>query len=614
MRAADMKTLRPDLGHSHVPTALKNPPCHFAWLAALVVFLLNAQAWSQSSAFTYQGHLMDGGISADGNYDLQFSLQNSLTGGATIGVPQVVAPVTVTNGIFSVTLDFGAAVFDGSDRWVEIGVRPAGSAVAHTVLAPRQRITSNPYAIRAANAATATNASHLTGALSSSNVPAGFVTSAMIANGAVDSQQIAPHAVTSSQIADGAIGSTQMADYAVTAGKLRLGAEAGTEANGSLMVTPGFLAFSHAFAYPFATAPSVTLLSPGWSPPVVDATGFTTSLSVAPVTLDAVNDTGTSSSLALVNGNPAASYYDAASGDLKFVRSLDPQGQTWSAPVMIASLGDVGRYSSLTVVNGFPAIAFIDDTAHQLKFASGLDASGNTWGTPITVIASVNATDVNLIVANNQPAIGFHDSGAHTMAYVRANDANGTAWGATVVVDNTGDTGIYATATVVAGMPALAYWENGGEVRFARASDANGSAWNKPMVVDATTGLGRRVSLAVINGKPAISFADTSNNAIRYVRGLDEHGDSWSTPVDALHGVEGATAVLTAFTGTPAIAFYESGASDLVLTLASDASAMTWSTPVHLDATGNVGAGASIVPVSGGLGISYDQTTNGDLK
>ena len=33
-----------------------------------------------------------------------------------------------------VELDFGTEVFDGSDRWLEIGVRPDGNKSAHTVL------------------------------------------------------------------------------------------------------------------------------------------------------------------------------------------------------------------------------------------------------------------------------------------------------------------------------------------------------------------------------------------------------------------------------------------------------------------------------------------------
>ncbi len=94
-------------------------------LALLFVAAISARA--QSTAFTYQAHLMDAGASANGNYDIQFALKNALTAGATVGTPQAVSPVAAVNGIFTVTLDFGSAPFDGGDRWVELGVRPAGS-------------------------------------------------------------------------------------------------------------------------------------------------------------------------------------------------------------------------------------------------------------------------------------------------------------------------------------------------------------------------------------------------------------------------------------------------------------------------------------------------------
>jgi formylglycine-generating enzyme required for sulfatase activity len=155
-------------------------------LVILVILALTSAATAQSTAFTYQGHLMDAGASANGNYDLQFTLKNALTAGATVGTPQAVSPVTAVNGIFSVTLDFGSASFDGSDRWVELGVRPAGSVAPYTVLAPRQRLTATPYALRALNA------TNLTGTVTAGNIASGTITGTMIANGVVGSTQLSP--------------------------------------------------------------------------------------------------------------------------------------------------------------------------------------------------------------------------------------------------------------------------------------------------------------------------------------------------------------------------------------------------------------------------------------
>src|SRR5438067_3685687 len=65
-------------------------------------------ASAQTTSFTYQGRLTDGGIVANGNYDLQFTLWDNLSGGAQIGSTQTVNTVLVVNGVFTITLDFGA--------------------------------------------------------------------------------------------------------------------------------------------------------------------------------------------------------------------------------------------------------------------------------------------------------------------------------------------------------------------------------------------------------------------------------------------------------------------------------------------------------------------------
>jgi hypothetical protein len=123
---------------------------------AIFLFLLFALycgvnvARAQTAAFTYQGKLTDAGNSASGNYDLQFKLFDTpaVGTGTQQGATLVLNPVAVSAGLFSVQLDFGANVLDGADRYLEIAVRPAGSASPYTVLAPRQPLTSTPYAIR----------------------------------------------------------------------------------------------------------------------------------------------------------------------------------------------------------------------------------------------------------------------------------------------------------------------------------------------------------------------------------------------------------------------------------------------------------------------------------
>ena len=107
--------------------------------------------FAQGTAFNYQGRLNEGTNPANGSYDLTFTIYGGLTGGSPVAGPATNSAIGVSNGLFSVTLDFGAGVFTGPDRWLEIGVRTNGTG-AFSVLAPRQPITPVPYAIMANSA------------------------------------------------------------------------------------------------------------------------------------------------------------------------------------------------------------------------------------------------------------------------------------------------------------------------------------------------------------------------------------------------------------------------------------------------------------------------------
>jgi hypothetical protein len=122
------------------------------WLAvsafsALVALLTLACVHAQGTVFTYQGFLKVSGNPANANYDFQFSLWTAASGGSQVGSTLTLMSVPVQNGLFTVSLDFGN-VWDGSDRYLQIAVRPAGSG-SYTTLSPRVKINPTPYAIRA---------------------------------------------------------------------------------------------------------------------------------------------------------------------------------------------------------------------------------------------------------------------------------------------------------------------------------------------------------------------------------------------------------------------------------------------------------------------------------
>jgi trimeric autotransporter adhesin len=128
-----------------------------ATLGRIIVILvatlfLSFSALAQSSAFTYQGRLNHSGSPATGLYEITFALYDSATNGNAISTPITLAPVPVTNGLFTATLDFGANTFTGASRWLELAVTVFGSDQPVVTVWPRQAITSAPYAILANSA------------------------------------------------------------------------------------------------------------------------------------------------------------------------------------------------------------------------------------------------------------------------------------------------------------------------------------------------------------------------------------------------------------------------------------------------------------------------------
>src|SRR5688572_17227845 len=146
-------------------------------LLALVLMANVNRVAAQGTAFTYQGVLNDQGAPANGVYDLQFSLFSVPAGGAPIGGLVAANDLGISNGLFAVSLDFGAGVFAGAARWLEIRVRPGASSGPYTNVAPRQALLPAPYAIYSG----AMNASGLIGTIAASSIGDGTITSNKLA-------------------------------------------------------------------------------------------------------------------------------------------------------------------------------------------------------------------------------------------------------------------------------------------------------------------------------------------------------------------------------------------------------------------------------------------------
>ena len=104
------------------------------------------------TAFTYQGNLVADGTPVSDDCDFEFRLYSTAGGDTQVGSTVTRSNETVSDGVFTVQLDFGSDAFTGDARHLDISVRcPAGSG-SYTLLAPRQELTAVPYALHALSA------------------------------------------------------------------------------------------------------------------------------------------------------------------------------------------------------------------------------------------------------------------------------------------------------------------------------------------------------------------------------------------------------------------------------------------------------------------------------
>lgn len=116
----------------------------FALLSGMVSHVI-AQV-PLGTEFSYQGNLSSPGMPAVSNADFQFTLFDALDGGVQIGAILPKNNVALVNGVFTVSLDFGAPAYTGNARWLQVAVRSPAGTGGFTPLAPRQALSPTPHA------------------------------------------------------------------------------------------------------------------------------------------------------------------------------------------------------------------------------------------------------------------------------------------------------------------------------------------------------------------------------------------------------------------------------------------------------------------------------------
>jgi hypothetical protein len=112
---------------------------------------LGAPQVALGTAFTYQGQLKVDGEPVDDECWFAFRLYDDLAAVDSVATPfTTTTPILITDGLFTVDVEFGDGAFTGDARWLGIQVK-CGSEESYTPLG-RQALTAIPYALYASDA------------------------------------------------------------------------------------------------------------------------------------------------------------------------------------------------------------------------------------------------------------------------------------------------------------------------------------------------------------------------------------------------------------------------------------------------------------------------------
>jgi hypothetical protein len=175
----------------------------------------------QGTSFSYQGRLTDLGVAADGAYDFEFRLYDGpdpLTANP-VSIALFLPSIPVSNGLFSVSLDFGS-VFNGDACWLFVKVAREGYSLVG--LMPTQPLSSSPYSMLALDLAdnSVTSGKIVDGSVGHADLDTNAVDGFTIIDGSVALEDLANNSINSTKIVNGSVALADLADNSVDAAKI----------------------------------------------------------------------------------------------------------------------------------------------------------------------------------------------------------------------------------------------------------------------------------------------------------------------------------------------------------------------------------------------------------
>lgn len=394
----------------------------FVILLVLVVGMTQAQApepqsptapeYAVGTSFTYQGYLSDGGAPANDAYDFQFTLYDASSGGNQVGVTFPCGNVPVTEGTFTVVLNFGQ-VFNNAQLWLEVAVRTGDSIGVYTILSPRQRLTATPYALYALDARSAVDAVYAVNA-DMLDGQHGFVYYQLRGSSSVPANHFIVSTATSvsagyTSIAIGADGLPIISYRSVGASvglKVAHCNDLTCSGDAEYMLDTGDVGQFSSITIGTDGFPIISYYDAANDDLKVAHCDDVTCSSVTPNTVDSTGNVGQYTSIAIgSDGLPIISYYDATDHDLEFAHCSNAACSSATLRTLV-STNDVGKYSSIALgVDGLPIIGYFDDTNNTLQVLHCKDNTCSTQDTPVTIDDVATAGHISIAIGVDGRAI-----------------------------------------------------------------------------------------------------------------------------------------------------------------------------------------------------------------
>jgi hypothetical protein len=582
-----------------------------AGLTALVAIAATSsgRAAPVGTAFTYQGRLADGGSPASGTWDFQFTLHDAAAGGGQVGPVVTRDDVTVSGGVFTVALDFGA-VFDGNARFLEIGVRDGAGGGAYTMLSPRQELPPAPHALWSA----ATGDPGVQRRTVAPTCPAGQYLRSIAANGmptcAPDVDTNAGGTVTSVTAGPGLTGGTITLSGTIAVSFAGTGS-ASTVARSD---HDHDAAYQAAISGTCGPGSGIRQVNPDGSV-VCEGTGVRPGASAGAV--DTAGFVGLYTAIAIgADGLGLVSYSDTTNGDLK-VAHCDGTACTSVTVRTVDSAGNVGTHTSSTLgTDGRALIAYHDEVNRDLKVAHCDDAECAS-ATISTIDGAVNVGRYTSITigADGLGLISYFDETNGDLKVAHCNDAACTS-AAVNTLDSAGIVGVENTSVTIGadGLGLISYHDGTNTALKVAHCDTTDCATATVNTLDPAGGSYTSIALGA-DGLGLISYRDESTNDLK-VAHCDDAACATATlrTLDSAGDVGYYTSVRIGADGLGLISYWDGTNGNLKVAHCADLACASATLSV-LDSAGVVGEFTSLAIGADGLGlVSYHDNTNRDLK